>query len=643
MKSLIIDNAWSEDMYVSLSRLDARLLRYDEFMSEPNRLTDFGSCIYITPKLDIDKVTQMMKVATSLNLELITCFFQMSQVVIGPVFHPGRIDGGCIQCLIHRLETNKKAQSVFGTIEAQNHYRQADYDFLYIKQVVAYAELLLQRQMLGNAILLDEQRLNVQNITFQPYENCTMCANLSSDALPTQYDMDSVETFTSSDSYRIKAAPTASKMRRVLCDNHAGMLHHVYRNVNSGYAPMVGTEFYMSKESTDVLGGYGRGSSYTSAETGALLESVERYVNGLRRQGGTVRSSFNKLKEHAVDPRCFILHDRSFISNSASCNVASYGDDIDYDWVWGYSLRHNKPVLIPEQLVYYFDNSPQKAHSRFVRETSNGGAIGGSLQEAVFYGLLEVIERDAFLVTWYGKLSVNRISTASIDDPESKRCIDTLVARGLNVYLFDITTESRVPAIWALIMNPRKDAPLKSYTAAAAHVDPDKAVSGALTECITAYGVYEASLPALRERAQQLNANFDLVSDMEDHVLMYSIDESIQHLQFVLNTNTQHALQDLFPEWFRTITPQRTLTHYLKDVTQKLLKHHDDVLFTELRAPVLQQLGLYGAKVHVPGMLPMTFGHAYTRIDQARIQNIVDAGIRTNRFQGVNPVPHPFP
>ncbi|MET9239211.1 YcaO-like family protein [Nonomuraea sp. NPDC003709] len=36
-------------------------------------------------------------------------------------------------------------------------------------------------------------------------------------------------------------------------------------------------------------------------------------------------------------------------------------------------------------------------------------ALGGSMAEALLYGLLETVERDAFLMTWYGRLPVPRI------------------------------------------------------------------------------------------------------------------------------------------------------------------------------------------------------------------------------------------
>ncbi len=73
------------------------------------------------------------------------------------------------------------------------------------------------------------------------------------------------------------------------------------------------------------------------------------------------------------------------------------------DWVWGYSFLKERPILIPELLAYYSLGYEEG----FVYETSNGCALGGSLEEAIFYGIMEIVERDSFLMTWYAELALH--------------------------------------------------------------------------------------------------------------------------------------------------------------------------------------------------------------------------------------------
>ena len=70
------------------------------------------------------------------------------------------------------------------------------------------------------------------------------------------------------------------------------------------------------------------------------------------------------------------------------------------DWVWGYSFLQERPILVPELLAYY----SLSCGEGFVYETSNGCALGGSLEEAIFHAIMEVVERDSFLLTWYARL-----------------------------------------------------------------------------------------------------------------------------------------------------------------------------------------------------------------------------------------------
>ena len=84
------------------------------------------------------------------------------------------------------------------------------------------------------------------------------------------------------------------------------------------------------------------------------------------------------------------------------------------NWVWGYSFSQKRPILVPEILAYYSLGDGDG----FVYETSNGGALGGSLEEANLYGIFEVVERDSFLMTWYGQLPIAGLDPYSADDLE---------------------------------------------------------------------------------------------------------------------------------------------------------------------------------------------------------------------------------
>ena len=61
-----------------------------------------------------------------------------------------------------------------------------------------------------------------------------------------------------------------------------------------------------------------------------------------------------------------------------------------------------------------------------MQESSNGCASGGSPEEAVYFGLMEVVERDAFLLAWYGQVPLTEIDPATSARPGTRHMVDRL-------------------------------------------------------------------------------------------------------------------------------------------------------------------------------------------------------------------------
>ncbi len=116
----------------------------------------------------------------------------------------------------------------------------------------------------------------------------------------------------------------------------------------------------------------------------------------------------------------------------------SYHHDLTLSWVWGYSFGQQRPLLVPERYAYYGMRHRDPADRSFVSENSNGCALGGCLEEAILYGLLEVAERDAFLMTWYARLPVPRVEVASLHGRTSALIIERIEhTTGYTIHVFN--------------------------------------------------------------------------------------------------------------------------------------------------------------------------------------------------------------
>jgi len=128
-------------------------------------------------------------------------------------------------------------------------------------------------------------------------------------------------------------------------------------------------------------------------------------------------------------------------------------------WVEGYDLLRQHSVWVPADAVS-LDGEPAIGDSaiRYWR-SSDGLASGNLLLEAVVHGLCERIERDAstlWLLHSDRDIFERCVSPVALQDEAVLRLERRIVDAGLELRLFDITTDIDVPVFFATI-SPRLD------------------------------------------------------------------------------------------------------------------------------------------------------------------------------------------
>lgn len=451
-----------------------------------------------------------------------------------------------------------------------------------------------------------------------------------------------------SDVYRTKMSFDLDYLKDKLLDSNFGVTTNLYVSNNSKYIPMVGAESFMGPELDN--NAYGRAFNYNDAYISALLENLERYYNSSNKQGRkTVYGSFNELEKDAIDPRQFGLHTASQLKHP-KFEYIEFDDNLKINWVWSWSVKKSQYVLIPEQLVYYFDNTSEKANERFVYDSSNGAALGNNLEEALLYGLFEVIERDNFMVSFFNRLQLTEIDIYTSEMKDVIVLCEYLNSRGYTMHFFDMSMELKVPTIWGVMVNQNSGAVVKTYSAAGAHFDPERALKSALIECVSSVPVYEEVFASTYhvERKKDIFKNVFNLTEFTDHVLYYSHENAIEKLDFLFGDDQpKKSIQDTYPEWYKENKYKgETINDDLNHLIKNTLKYYDDIYLTDLSGNDLNEIGLKCVKVIVPGMQPVTFGHQYNRIIEERIKKGPVLAKRKNQeidISNMNLTPHPFP
>jgi ribosomal protein S12 methylthiotransferase accessory factor len=384
----------------------------------------------------------------------------------------------------------------------------------------------------------------------------------------------------------------------------------------------------------------GRSNSYEMSELTAILEGLERYC-GVEPRGKrkVVRDSYHHLKDKALNPAKVGLHETEQYAQP-HFPFKPYHPDDPMNWVWGYSFLQKRPILVPELLAYYSLGYGEG----FVYETSNGCALGGSLEEAIFHAIMEVVERDSFLLTWYAKLPLPRLDLRSTNNKELELMVDRIhEVAGYELHFYNSTMEHGIPSVWAVAKN-RSSKGVNLICAAGANPDPVRAVKSSLFELAGMMVRHDKKLEENRQKYEVMLKNPFAVRTMEDHGMLYGLKEAEARLDFLLDH--QRPLRT-FAEEFKEPPVNTDLKEDLEDILQRFRRLDLEVIVVDQTTPITRRNGLFCVKVLIPGMLPMTFGQHLIRVKG--LERVLKVPMKLGfikqplSYEQLNPYPHPFP
>lgn len=124
-------------------------------------------------------------------------------------------------------------------------------------------------------------------------------------------------------------------------------------------------------------------------------------------------------------------------------------------WIEGLDLLSEEPVWVPYELVSMDCTRPLPPGSGAFLMSSNGLASGNARSEAVVHALCEVVERDALARVAAGDDGSDPpvVDLDTVDDDDSRSVLERFAAAGLEVTVWDVTSEVGVPCFKAAIVD----------------------------------------------------------------------------------------------------------------------------------------------------------------------------------------------
>lgn len=365
----------------------------------------------------------------------------------------------------------------------------------------------------------------------------------------------------------------------------------------------------------------------------ALGEGIERLASIRPNPADVFAASYEEIAGEAVDPMAWdLFHPQTRARDGFPfCRPPPQQS---LSWVWGYSLNEQAPKAVPLSRVFAFPHVVgQEEQVDF--PIVSGFATATSPAEAAFHGLLEVLERDAFMIAWANRLPMVRLEIDSSTPHQVGEYLAAFKESGLEARCATIQLDLGAHLVVAIGASARPGEPAR-FVAAAADFDLVRA-------CRRAIGELGAGWVVVCDYMQQAKGQLpepvpEQVTTMAAHGQLYARPDMARYLDMWWDPPRSLPLPDLQPE----NTPWEKLCQGVETVARAGL----DVMVVDLTPPEIKELGLWVLKTLIPGTYPMNFDSRWPHFGGRRIARVpAELGLieRPLRFDEFQRVPHPFP
>ncbi|WP_166658728.1 YcaO-like family protein [Kribbella sp. VKM Ac-2571] len=311
-------------------------------------------------------------------------------------------------------------------------------------------------------------------------------------------------------------------------------------------------------------------------------------------------------------------------------------------WLPGFDLAQGQEVLVPADTCLFRtrNNRPYDARSQerswpfWMATTSNGAACAADAFTACLSGLYELLERDAFMLMWYHRLSLPHV----VLDPHSRagRVAERMLAPARIEYrLIDLSFVHGIPTLIAIASRRVLDRMVYGFGGAAGG-DPEATAVKALTEAA-------AGFDFLRMMTEADNVPTMTAGDVRDflkHTYYYADPAHHDALEFMLEPPARRSIAEL-PRG-----PQGSPVHRLRTLGRQLQAREIQTVAVDVTPVEGPSVGLVTYKVVSPHLVPLESDHNRRSLGHERLRcEPTRRGWRTGlpEWQELNHEPHPFP
>ncbi|AGE37171.1 YcaO-like family protein [Corynebacterium urealyticum] len=436
------------------------------------------------------------------------------------------------------------------------------------------------------------------------------------------------------------------KRARLLVSDRVGIVSRVFdkvHDIDDSYCYAIGSETangeYLIGSTSNKFNG-GGAISETGTYLAAIGECVERYSGAWVPWENLRRTSYSTLSKDStpgVHPDVWSpFHARQFEDTSFEYHPLTH--DRELNWSAMQDLSTGKTVWVPSQMLYLYPTDPHHEQSAVGYATSSGLAFHSTPAEAILGGLYELIERDAFMIVWHSRLTMPLIDIES--QPELSKFMRRYIKpSGVDVYLVDLSSISRIPVVLAVAINPHTDhAPVA--LGAAAGPTLLAAAKDAAIECLQTRNWVKAEQRDGNSLDPDLRDMKASIRDFDDHIRFYANAKARDRVKFLISSDERTDVSA--GGSFAGDSPNEEIATLVSALNTQGI----DVFARDLTSPDVREAGGAVFKVFSPQLQMLDVGFHRRFLGSQRLRTRareLGACSKDLSFEDFNPLPHPFP
>lgn len=376
----------------------------------------------------------------------------------------------------------------------------------------------------------------------------------------------------------------------------------------------------------------------------AMGESVERYtwratdsffLNKVK------NATYAEIREKALD--IFSLQGFS-IKQKENLEILQFNKTTRFGWISANSLVSQKQYFCPIQLLsaYYVrkyvktPRRPEKKEPMLRWCVTTGVAAGQGVEGALVGAILELIERDAFMITYLNKISPPSYDEEYLSEDEDIAEILAKFKRyNLKVRLLHLPSDFSVFITLAVIIDSGGVGPAVSV-GASADFNLKDSILDALSECLSVRISLRSKI-----RDKDLSGRIN----REGRLMYWSKLENLSKLDFLLEGKKEQVDWNEHRNFFQAVqrkVAKKACQEKLDFLRKEFSKKKYELYWKEITSPEIKKVGFHVISAVSPDLQPL---HLEEEIPYRSGKRLIEIPKKLGYevAEKLNDEPHPFP